>query len=688
MRGLVVILGLWLILASAGNSRAGVVINELMYHPPEDSDRLQFVELFNTGPDTKDLSGWEFSKGIKYRFQNSIRLEPGAFLVLCKDREAFLDHYGDAVPVVGNFKGSLNHRGERLVLVDAENRVVDEVKYSDRDAWPRGPDGYSPSLERINPRLAPENGRHWRASELPTYQRAAGSPGRENDSYWEGSLPHVTNVRLTPAIPKAGEAVKFAADLELPDDSVKVYLHRETVGSAGSTETHRSEGSISDDRLEHSVPGQVGGCVVRLRISIEYGDGRILWFPSENEPRPAWSYYVADRPAMNEIGHGVLLNQDRWEPAADRFHVDRSRSGGGEPTRGEAAFIYFSDKNAEPVLFDFIRVTGRRGGFKLRFHSDQSLDGITVLNALYEGDPRYLLSEYLSFELFRLGGVPSPKAGHLRFTINGRERGHYLTVEQPNRAFLDRHQRDADGNLYKILWYGNGVIGQHEKKTNRHFGHDDVMQVLGGLRRLSGSEEWRFIQQHFNVDEVARYYAVSMCLSNWDGFFNNHFVFHDTKGTGRWEIYPWDQDKTWGDFDGGPRDYSWYELPLSYGMTGDRSPAFGRSFGRGPFGGVSWWRPPGHFSGPLLANPEFRKAFLARVKELCHGPFTEPRFGPVIDDLEKRLLPEVSHRARLNGREAAREEQRFRESIDSFRRQLKHRRTFLLRELSRVRQDR
>ena len=61
-----------------------------------------------------------------------------------------------------------------------------------------------------------------------------------------------------------------------------------------------------------------------------------------------------------------------------------------------------------------------------------------------------------------------------------------------------------------------------------------------------------------------------MCIQNWDGFFNNYFLYHDAAGTGKWEMYPWDEDKTWGDYDGGSENYDWYTMPLTYGMNDGR----------------------------------------------------------------------------------------------------------------------
>src|SRR5205807_9259813 len=141
------------------------------------------------------------------------------------------------------------------------------------------------------------------------------------------------------------------------------------------------------------------------------------------------------------------------------------------------------------------------------------------------------------------------------------------------------------------------VAGQHEKKTHIHEGHQDVLDIVGQLKKTNGQEQWQVIKKNFDVEQVINYFAVSMLLSNWDGYFNNHFVYHDVRGTGKWTMYPWDQDKTWGYHDGISGYGFFFDMPLTFGMLGDRPPG----------GGTIWWRPAGHFSGPLLANPRFRK---------------------------------------------------------------------------------
>jgi len=273
-------------------------------------------------------------------------------------------------------------------------------------------------------------------------------------------------------------------------------------------------------------------------------------------------------------------------------------------------------------------------------------------------------------------GVPATHAEHVRLMMDGRSSGLHLLVEQPNNAFLERNERDPEGNLYKLIWYGQGIVGQHEKKTNPTSTHNDLIEFVNGLRSKSGAAQWAFIEQELNVDEFINYYAVNMCIQNWDGFFNNYFTYHDTGRTGRWEIYPWDEDKTWGDFDGASGRHDWYSMPLTFGMNGDQPPGSrAQSGARSPRfnfrAGAMWWRPPGWFSGPLLANAEFRKRFLARLRVVTETLFTPERMNSLIDALEQRLEPEI----------APAELKQFRNDIQSFRDQVIGRRKFILSEL-------
>ena len=364
------------------------------------------------------------------------------------------------------------------------------------------------------------------------------------------------------------------------------------------------------------------------------------------------------------------------------FVFDRPEPKPPTPSRGKSAFVYISPDTGKYQIFDYVNVTPRAGGYKVRFHKDQPLNGMTTINLIFEDNPRFVLAEHLSYEVYRRSGVPTEHSEHIRISLDGYQLGYHLLVEQPNRNFLRRHKRDDSGNLYKILWYKQGVVDQHEKKTNLHTKHDDIVNLVLLLDNTENEEQWEIIKRHFNVEEVINYFAVNLCISNWDGFFNNYFTYHDIGGSGKWEIYPWDEDKTWGYYDGGSSASDLYDMPLTFGMSENNLPeAKGE---RGGFSGWGrsnqprWWRPPGYFSGPLLSNPQFRELFLIRLKEIAETIYTKSVFLHIINDMAKRLAPEVRLRAEENGQNVDVALERLRDDIESLQLHLVKRQEFIL----------
>jgi hypothetical protein len=665
-----------------------VVINEIMYHPPNDLEELQYIELFNADSTEADLSGWSFSKGVKFSFAPGTKVPSGGFLVVCRNRTKFVERYGHSVPLAGEFEGHLSHNGEQIELSDRDKTLVDAVNYNDSAPWPMAADGRSSSLERICPAARSDDPANWAASELPEFLAPGGTPGKVNDSFSSNMPPAIDEVKLSPAKPSPGQSVGVSALVSDTDgvNSVTLSFRVATSDGALSDETSlqmkRVSGDAHSGRYEAMLPAQSKDRLVRYRIRATDASGTGRSSPDANDLRLAWSYSTFENDNASGIPFGILLHLSNRNIGLPMRYMNMERSG-GERSRGGDAFIYLPPRVGEVQLFDFVNAPPRNGGFKVHFRKDETLRGMTSINVIFEGVPRRVLAEPLSYEVYRLAGVPAELTEHIRMWIDGKPFGYHLLIEQPNKAFLARNKRDTTGNLYKLLWYGDGVIGKHEKKTNLGSGHRDLLSVIEGLERTRGTEQWPFIQQHFNVEECINYFAVNMCIQNWDGFHNNYFAYHDTGDTGRWEIYPWDEDKTWGDYDGASTKYDWYGLPLTFGMSGSQPPVALRARGAGGAGGgfVEWWREPGFFSGPLLANPDFRRRFLVRLRDICTSVFTEERIYPLIDEMEKKLGNEVPIRAALQGRPAEAALSEFRANIQSFRDQVIHRRRFVLAEL-------
>jgi len=148
-----------------------VVFNELMYHPAGAGS--EFVELHNQMGVDMDLSGWSLAEGIQFQFAPGTVLPRGGYLVVAANPAA-LAASGFA-GALGPYTGSLNNAGERIVLLNNNDRLMDEMEYADDDPWPVGADGSGASLAKLNPLSPSGDPRLWRAS-----GRIGGTPGELN----------------------------------------------------------------------------------------------------------------------------------------------------------------------------------------------------------------------------------------------------------------------------------------------------------------------------------------------------------------------------------------------------------------------------------------------------------------------------------------------------------------------------
>jgi len=92
-------------------------ISEIIYRPDGGND-YEFIELLNTGAGTLQLAGVRFTNGVDYTFPAGLTLAPGAFTVVCRNREAFLSRFPNAGAVLapGQYSGALDNSGETLTL--------------------------------------------------------------------------------------------------------------------------------------------------------------------------------------------------------------------------------------------------------------------------------------------------------------------------------------------------------------------------------------------------------------------------------------------------------------------------------------------------------------------------------------------------------------------------------------------
>ena len=126
---------------------ARILIVEIHYHPFEEGEDNEFVELYNDEPIAFDISGYRLEgrvvedgaprDGIAYVFPEDTFVGAHAALVVARFPENLAAAYGIDTPL-GPLAGRLANEGEEVRLVDTGGSTVCRVRYNDRNRWPIG----------------------------------------------------------------------------------------------------------------------------------------------------------------------------------------------------------------------------------------------------------------------------------------------------------------------------------------------------------------------------------------------------------------------------------------------------------------------------------------------------------------------------------------------------------------------
>src|SRR5439155_19714756 len=123
--------------------------------------------------------------GADFAFPEATIVQPGGFLVVANDSNAFSAAYGSSIPVAGVFNGKLSNGGETLKLVKPgassdQDLIVDQVSYDSVPPWPTSANGFGPSLQLIDPSQDNNRVANWATSTTDVPSTALYTPGAAN----------------------------------------------------------------------------------------------------------------------------------------------------------------------------------------------------------------------------------------------------------------------------------------------------------------------------------------------------------------------------------------------------------------------------------------------------------------------------------------------------------------------------
>ena len=292
--------------------KAEVVINEIHYNTDVKTEWVEFIELYNSGTQVENLTGWQLSDAVSYTFGSGVKLAAGSYLVVAQNPASVALKFGVSASLVfGPFYGKLSNDGNHVVLRDANGLKRDEVTYGAGFPWPTvgdpitdGQAGTGGSIQLVNPGLDNDLGGSWRSA-LPT-------PCARNSVYANNLAPQIRQVQHEPEQPQAGAKVTITAKITDPDGISFVLLRYQVVepGSyialtdpgyqTGWTQVSMNDAGHDGDAVANDgvytvqLPAslQVHRRLIRYRIqAADRGDRRIT-VPYEDDPQPNFAYFV------------------------------------------------------------------------------------------------------------------------------------------------------------------------------------------------------------------------------------------------------------------------------------------------------------------------------------------------------------------------------------------------------------
>jgi len=168
-----------------------IVINEIMYKAPDDSDCKDWIELYNNSDHVVDLSGWSLKDSDDehiYQIPENAFIDEDKYLVLSNDTNSFNSIYSAIVPLYGNFNYGLG-RGDIIRLYNPFYELEDIVEYGIDYPWPVGADGTGYSLELIHPNRDNSEPSNWKTTLINF-----GTPGEKNSIYNDTGISNFTEL--------------------------------------------------------------------------------------------------------------------------------------------------------------------------------------------------------------------------------------------------------------------------------------------------------------------------------------------------------------------------------------------------------------------------------------------------------------------------------------------------------------
>jgi hypothetical protein len=137
---------------------------------PFNEEEFEFLEFKNSGDAALDLQGFTIADGVNFVFPSFV-LNPGARILVVRNRAAFESRYGTGLPIAGEYVGQLDNAGELVSVTGPFGEPVLSFEY--KDSWYPTTDGPGFSLVLADEAMSSKG-----LGERASWRAARSAPGQ------------------------------------------------------------------------------------------------------------------------------------------------------------------------------------------------------------------------------------------------------------------------------------------------------------------------------------------------------------------------------------------------------------------------------------------------------------------------------------------------------------------------------
>jgi Bacterial Ig domain/Lamin Tail Domain/CotH kinase protein len=519
---------------------SNIVINEIMFHPANENDGEEYIELYNKGPIPVDLTGWQFTAGVNFTFP-AITIPADGYLVVAANPATFNATYGGVSLLTGPWTGSLANGGETIRLKYPDSSAAggfseaDQVDFAEEGDWALRrvftdtesgwdwqcrADGFGDSLELINPLLTNNNGQNWTKREIA----AAGNqrtPGARNTDLTANpslnSAPIITGVNHSPAIPRSTDPVVITAKLadELATGLAaqvfwRTWTPNQTAAPGAFASIAMADNGLSGDGLANdgvfgaTIPAQALNTIVEFYVQGSDSGARSRTWPAPTTnggAQGANCLYQVDETAIT--GRHPAYRFIATGGDQDGFAVANWNSASNAAVNITFIATQGTDTDIRYLSALRVRGAGSRGrnprNWKLSFPGDNTYNGQAQANI----NVWYSYLQFFGAQAMKCANLPHEGSIAVHVRLNGTNYATNTTASYGMYAHMqpigdtsydnENFSHDRGGNIYK-------KVRPHQNFTYRDAGGGvpNINSYLSdgwGKQSNTGENNWTDLHQ-------------------------------------------------------------------------------------------------------------------------------------------------------------------------------------------------